>query len=282
MLNPLSVLIKLPVLLCFYFTSSLASAQIFSSAATSATGGAGRAAVEPNDVNYLNPAGLVHLKGRYIYSTFSKEDLSVGLSETDRSVILPASFSYRQSRYEDRLNRTIEVKESRLSIADFIVEKASIGLTGNMNSTKIDDRSYGQTNGNIGLFYTPTQSFGLGYVFYNVFGPRENIPTEIQLQAQMGFGLNYVFREFLRYRFDVLSAPNNDFGHSTYSTGFETFVNPWILARLGYQIDVLTSQELFTQGLGFRGPVFSVNYAHQGSAKGPDFDRHSIDLLISF
>src|ERR1700710_1174341 len=98
MLNPLSF-IKHLVFLSLYFISSWCHAQTYSSAATDAVGGAGRAAVEASDINYLNPAALVHVKGRYIYSTFTKNDLSVGLSETSREVVLPASFSFFQKKF---------------------------------------------------------------------------------------------------------------------------------------------------------------------------------------
>lgn len=281
MLSPLSVL-KHSVLLSLYFISSYAHAQIFSSPATSGTGGAGRAAVEAGDVNYLNPAALVHMKGRTLYTMYSKEDLFVGLSESSRDVVIPASFSYRQTRYDDALNRAFQIQESRLSIADFLMNKASIGLTGIVNSSKIDGQTYNQNNGNIGFFYTPTDHFGLAYIVYDIFGAKDEIPEEVRLEQKMGFALNYVFRKFLRYRLDIVTNRNSDFGHSAYMTGVETFVNEWVIARVGYQKDTFTSRELITEGLGFRGPVFSMNYAHEGSFKGPDFDKHSIDLSISF
>lgn len=281
MLNPLSVL-KLPVLMSLYFISSWAYAQSFSSAATDAVAGAGRAAVEAGDVNYLNPAGLVHLKGRYIYSTFSKEDLSLSLSEASREVLVPASLSYFQRKITDSLQREIKWQDTRLSLADFITEKLSLGITGILSSVKINDLGYNQTNGNLGFFFTPTDKFGLSSVFYNIFGANQNVPEEVRLQPKAGVGLNYIYRGFVRYRLDVLSADNNNFGKPTYMTGIETLLNEWMVFRLGYQSDILAGRELLTGGLGFNGPVFSLNYAHQGSLRGANFDRHSIDLLFSF
>jgi len=281
MLNPLSVL-KHPVLLCFYFISSLAHAQSFSSAATDGTAGAGRAAVEAGDVNYLNPAGLVHLKGRYIYSTFSKDDLSFSLSESTREVVIPASLSYLQRKQKDSLNQDVKWQDLRLSLADFILDNFSIGVTGSQSTVDYQNFSYNQTNGNVGFFYTPLQSLGMAYVFYNVFGGKENVPEEVREQAQMGLGLHYIYKNFVRLRFDVLSANNNNFGKAAYMYGLESMLNQWLTVRLGYKNDILAGQELFTQGIGFNGPVFALNYAHQGSVKGANFDRHSIDLLFSF
>lgn len=281
MLNPLSVL-KHPVLMSLYFISSFAHAQSFSSAATDAVAGAGRAAVEAGDVNYLNPAGLVHLKGRYIYSTLSKEDLSFSLSESSREVVVPASLSYLQRKQKDSTDQDVKWQDVRLSLADFVFEKLSMGVTGTMTTVDYKNSSYNQTNGHIGFFYTPTDHFGLAYVFYNVFGGRDTVPEEVRDESQMAVGLNYIYRNLIRYRFDVLSAKNDNFGKPAYMMGLESILNEWMEFRLGYKNDILAGQELFTQGLGFNGPIFSLNYAHQGSIKGANFDRHSIDLLISF
>lgn len=266
----------------FYFISSLAHAQSFSSAATDGVAGASRAAVEAGDVNYLNPAGLVHLKGRFIFSTLSKNDLSFSLTESTREVVVPASLSYLQRKTLDSADHEVKWKDTRLSLADFVTEKISVGITGSMSSVEYKDQPYNQTNGNLGLFYTPTDRFGLAYVFYKVFGGKDNVPAEVRQESQMAVGLNSIFKGFLRYRFDVLSAGNNNFGKPAYMTGVESLVNEWISIRLGYKNDILASQELFTQGMGFNGPMFSLNYAHQGSIKGANFDRHSIDLSFSF
>jgi len=281
MLNPLSSL-KHPVLLSLYFISSFAHAQSFSSAATDSVGGAGRAAVEAGDVNYLNPAGLVHLKGRYIYSTISKEDLSFSLSESTREVVVPASLSYLQRKQKDSTDQDVKWQDVRLSLADFLFEKLSMGVTGTMTKVDYKTSTYNQTNGHLGFFYTPMDNFGVGYVFYNVFGGKDRVPEEVRDQSQMGLGLNYIYKNLIRYRFDVLSAGNNNYGKPAYMMGLESILNEWLEFRLGYRNDILANQELITAGLGFNGPIFSVNYAHQGSIKGANFDRHSIDLLISF
>lgn len=281
MLNPLSVL-KHPVLLSLYFISSLAHAQSFSSAATDGVAGAGRAAVEAGDVNYLNPAGLVHLKGRYFYATGAKDDLSLSLTESSRDVVVPASLSYLQRKTTDSAGGDVKWQDTRLSLADFVIEKISMGITGTMASTTYKNAKFNQTNGNIGFFYTPTDSFGLGYVFYNIFGGKDSIPQEIRQEEQMAVGLNYIYHSFIRCRFDILSADNNNYGKPAYLTGFETLLNEWLVARLGYKNDILASQELLTEGISFYGPVFSLSYAHQGSIKGANFDRHSIDLSFSF
>lgn len=281
MLNPLSLL-KHPVLLSFYFISTLAHAQSFSSAGTDGSAGAGRAAVEAGDVNYLNPAGLVHLKGRYIYTTLSKDDLSFSLSESTREVVVPASLSYFQRKQKDNTDQDVKWQDMRLSLADFVFDKFSMGVTGVMSTVDYKNSSYHQTNGTLGFFYTPFETFGVGYVFYNVFGGKDNVPEEVRVHARMGVGLHYIYKNFMRYRFDVLTADNNNYGKPAYMMGLESLLNEWITVRLGYKNDILAGQELFTQGIGFNGPIFSMNYAHQGSVKGVNFDRHSIDLSISF
>jgi hypothetical protein len=281
MLSPLS-LVKRLVLLSLYFISSCAFAQTFNSAASDGLGGAGRAAVEASDVNYLNPAALVHVKGRFIYSTWSRNDLSVGLSETSKDVLLPASLSFFQRKIENPGLSDTQVQEFRLSVADFVFEKFSMGLTGNMNSTKINDVTYNQTNANLGFFFTPTPNMGFAYVLYNVFDPTLNVPDAYRLKPQMALAFNMAYKNFLRARADILSGPNNLVGKPKYAGGFETILSEWFVTRVGYQNDILASEELVTFGIGFNGPLFAMNYSHQGSMKGKDFERHAIDLLFSF
>lgn len=281
MLNPLSFL-KHPVLLSLYFIATSAHAQTYSSAASDSLGGAGRASVEASDVNYLNPAALVHIKGRNIYSTLNVKDLSVGLSEASDQVVIPASISYFQKKFDETPTLDVQVQEFRLSVADFVVQRFSMGLTGNMNTTKINGSNYNQTNGTLGFFFTPTETMGIGAVFYNVFEPKDNVPLAYRLRSQMGFGFHKIYKEFIKLRADILTAPDNSFGRSKYMAGFETLLNEWCSFRLGYQNDILASQELLTAGVGFAGPRFTLNYGHQGNLKGRDFDRHAIDFIISF
>jgi len=281
MLSPLSVF-KHPVFLSLYFIVSFANAQTHSSAATDAVGGAGRAAVDAGDVNYLNPAALVHVKGRYIYSTVSRDDLSLGLSETSKDVVVPGNFSFFEKKNTDDPNMDIRTQEFRLSLADFVFKRFAMGLTGIMDTTKLNGASYAQTNGNFGFFYTPTDTIGTALVLYNVFDAPSNVPLILRLQKEMALGFNAIYKNFLRVRFDVLSAPENNFGKSAYMAGFETVLNEFLVARVGYKNDINANQELITEGFGFNGPLFVLNYAHQGNMKGAEFDRHSIDLLFSF
>lgn len=281
MLNPLSLL-KHPVLLSLYFISSLAHAQIYSSASSASMAGAGRAAVEAGDVNYLNPAGLVHLRGRFFVGTFTENDLTLGLSEASKEVVVPASITYFQSKTKDDFGTEFKTQDTRLSLADFVVNKFSMGITGIMNSSSINQSDYNQTNANLGFFYTPLDTLGLGAVFYNLFSEKAEVPEIIRLQRQTGIGFQYIYKSFLRYRLDVLSAKNNNFGKPAYMTGFETLLNEWVSVRLGYQNDILANRELGAMGLGFNGPVFSVYYAYQKSIKGAYFGRHSIDLSLRF
>ena len=281
MLNPLSFL-KHPVLLSLYFIATSAHAQTYSSAASDSLGGAGRASVEASDVNYLNPAALVHIRGRNIYSTFNTKDLSVGLSEASDQVVIPASISYFQKKYDEFPTQEVQVQEFRMSVADFVVQRFSMGLTGNINTTKINGESYNQTNGTLGFFFTPKETMGLAAVFYNVFAPKNNVPEAYRLRPQMGFGFHTIYKEFIKLRADLLSAPDDNFGNAKYMAGFETLLNEWCALRFGYQNDILAAQELLTTGIGFAGPRFTLNYGHQGNLKGRDFDRHAIDFIISF
>src|SRR5207253_11414009 len=147
-----------------------------------------------------------------IFSTLSKEDLSFSLTESTRDVLIPASLSYFQRNITDDPTHVLKWQETRLSLADFVVDKLSFGITGILSSVKINEVNYNQTNGHLGFFYTPTDMLGLGLVFYNVFGVNELVPEEVRFQPKIGAGVNYIYRGFVRYRFDVISADKDSFG----------------------------------------------------------------------
>lgn len=300
MLNPLSEL-KHPVLIKalpqisrsllvlafgFYFIPSFSFAQIYSSSSTAGTGGAGRAGVEIGDANYLNPASLVHMQGGHFFSDFAKNDLVVGLSESSRDILFPASFAYRQRSFLDPVSQQqVKMSESRLSVADFVVDRFSMGLTGVINRQVMSDTgtAYDQTNGDLGFFFTPNDHFGTALVGYNILGSlSEETPEELRLQREVALGMNYIYEKFLRARIDLVSSPNMNFGRPVWMGGVESMLSKFMVARFGFQDDVLNDRLLDTFGFGFNGPKFALNYAFMGSVNSKEISRHSVDLLLTF
>lgn len=259
----------------------MASAQVYYSSSAAATGGSGRAAVESGDATFLNPATLAHLRDRTFFSSFAKDEMAFSLTDNSEDAAIPGGLSYLQTKSDNGILK-IKNNDLALSLAGAITQKFSFGLTAHYFQSDVNETHYSQTNADLGLIFIPRKNWGLGAVVYNVFGARNDVPAAVVLRPKFGLGFNYLYQELMRFRLDMASAPDYNFGRSTVMGGFETFFAQFLVWRLGAQYDGLLEQTLTTAGLGFVGPRFSVNYAYQGATKDSSVYRHSVDLVIPF
>lgn len=271
--HPLSF-IKLPVFFCIYLIVNTAAAQVYNSSISAATGGTGRAAVEAGDAAFLNPGTLVHLKGRQLFSSFAENQFAVALSDNTQDSMLPAALGFVQKKSDVSLGR-LEESDLTLSLAEFATDQWAMGITGHHREQKLPNQSYRQTNADIGLVYTPQSHIGWGLVAYNVFGEDTAAPKELRRKTSVGAGFNYIYKGTVRMRADATSE-------SEFMAGLETYVNRFVISRLGYMNNTKDSRELITAGLGFKGPRFALNYAYEGNPRESGDYRHSVDLGIPF
>ncbi|MBO9665422.1 MAG: hypothetical protein J7501_01240 [Bdellovibrio sp.] len=275
MLRPLSFVKKLSVFLLVYVSANIASAQVYNSSVSVATGGTGRAAVEPGDSGFLNPATLTSLGGRYLFTSFAKEDFAASLSDNTKESPMPASFNYVQKYSQTETLGDLKEHDMSVSLAGFVVTKWSIGLTAHYLEQWLAKSSYHSVNGDLGILYTPIEDVGLALVGYNIFGENKDAPEELRHKTSVGFGANYVYHSMIRLRADADSE-------SKVGVGVETFVNRFVVTRFGYSDDLDDTRPLISAGLGFSGPRFRLNYAYFGNTQKSSDYRHSIDLVIPF
>ena len=275
MLHPLSLLKKLPVFLCLYLSANHGYAQSYNSSISAATGGTGRAAIEAGDVSFLNPAALIHLRGQYFFSSVATDEYAVSLSDNTGESAFPGAMAFVQK------HRTVaagELNESdmTMSAAEFAVERFAMGLTAHYVEQRIKDGpTYHKMNGDLGFIYTPKPHIGLGLVVYNLFSDKNEIPEELRAKTIVGAGFNYIYHTVWRARFDVDSE-------SVAMAGVETYLNRYIITRIGYSDDFDDKRQLLTAGLGFKGPRFGINYAYEGNPQNSEDYRHSVDLAVPF
>lgn len=251
-----------------------ASAQVFNSSISSATGGTGRAAVEAGDAVFLNPSTLVHLRGSFLYSSFAKDEFAITLTDNSPASVLPASLGFIQKK-SDVTQGELEEQDIVFALSEFVVEKWSLGITGHYITQTIPGNSYRQINGDVGLMYTPKAHIGLGLVAYNVFGEKNEIPENFRKKTSVGAGFNYIYEAKIRFRADVTSE-------SIFMGGIESYLNDFLILRVGYSSDTDDKRDLGTLGLAFKGPKFAINYAYQGNPQNSGDYRHSVDLEIPF
>lgn len=230
--------------------------------------------MEAGDATYLNPASLVHLRGRYLWSSFGDDELAISLSDNTRETLIPAALAYIKQKDKISLGE-LDQHGFSMSLSEFVFDKISFGLTGHYLEQKLPNRSYRQINGDLGLMYTPKAHIGLALVAYNVFGPKNDIPKELRREFYVGAGFNYIYKNIARFRADATSE-------SVYMIGIETYATDFLITRFGYQNDIIDKRELLTAGLGFKGPRFGVHYAYQGNQQSSGDYRHSVDLEIPF
>ncbi|KYG66582.1 hypothetical protein AZI86_05925 [Bdellovibrio bacteriovorus] len=251
-----------------------ASAQVFNSSISSATGGTGRAAVEAGDAVFLNPSTLVHLRGSFLYSSFAKDEFAVTLTDNSPASVLPASLGFLQKKSEVPQGE-LEEQDIVFALSDFVKDKWSVGVTGHYYTQTIPGNSYRQINGDIGMMYTPKAHIGLGLVAYNVFGENKDIPENFRKKFSVGAGFNYIYEAKIRFRADITSE-------SIFMGGLESYLNDFFILRVGYSSDTDDQRDLGTLGLAFKGPKFAINYAYQGNPQNSGDYRHSVDLEIPF
>jgi len=275
MLRPLSLIKKLSVFLLIYTSANTAGAQVYNSSVSAAAGGTGRAAVEPGDASFLNPATLVHLGGRYLFTSFAKNEFAAALSDNTKESTIPASFSYMQKSSQTTSRGDLKENDLAISLAEFVVDKWSVGLTGHYLSQDLPGSSYHTVNADFGVLYTPIPDVGVGLVGYNLFGENNDVPEELRRKTTVAAGFNYIYKSMVRFRLDADSE-------SVVGVGLETFLNRFIVTRFGYSDDLNDPRNLLSAGLGFSGPRFRLNYAYVGNVQKSSDYRHSVDLIIPF
>ncbi|WP_413585727.1 hypothetical protein [Bdellovibrio sp. HCB274] len=271
----MSLVTKLSVFLLLYVSSIQAVAQVYNSSVSVASGGTGRAAVEPGDASFLNPATMAHLGGRFFFASFAQDEFAAFLSDNTKESTIPAAAAYVQRT--SKIETLGELKEHDIAItmAEFFLDKWSVGLTGHYLEQSLPLASFTSFNADLGLLYTPVDHIGLALVGYNLFGPDSNTPDEIRKKTKAGAGFNYLYKSAARFRVDADSE-----GYM--GLGLETFLNRFIVFRFGFSDSFKDSLPRASVGAGFSGPRFRLNYAYYGNTQNSSDYRHSIDLIIPF
>ncbi len=271
---------KISAIFIFLMTAS-AFAALSPGAVSTATGGSGRGAVEPVDSVLLNPAIVADLPSKFFDLAYSKNQWGLTISDNGRDALFPAALAFVQS---DQNN--FKTQQLSLAISYGYKRMFSVGTSVSMleyqPSQSAFEQKYRQTIGDIGVTYAPFVGVALGLVANKVASSPSDINESLQKQKTIGFGTSYTYLSFFRFRFDMESAPENKTDRLVYMGGLETFMNDWVVFRLGYQNNNVVAKNFVTAGLGFAGPQFGLHYAYISNVADKTEDQHSIDLGIPF
>lgn len=257
-------------------------------AASSATAGAGRAATDTTDASFLNPASLAFVKG-YIFSAgYSSasdhassrgQEFALAVSDNLRETVVPTSLSFVQSK-EDPLSSAQTTRDFKLNVGNFYQRNLALGIGIRF---KDDETPYDRTtqgNLNLGALYTFGENWGFGALFENVLGSKNTVSPGLRLIPQTSFGISYIYQRFLRTRLDLISATNNSFDRPSIAAGLESYMNRWVIMRMGVQRQNETNSYIYSAGLGFSGPKIGVHYAYMSNPESDSFSRHTVDLSL--
>ncbi len=248
-------------------------------AVSAATGGAGVGALEEVDGGYLNSASIALFSKKSFAASFSKYHSNVHLTDNGRDALFPAGIAYTKT---DENN--IQTQAYHLLVAYEVVSKISLGLDMALREIKMIgiEEKFSQTIVSPAIFYQITQSISAGFVLKNKALSNTILADSLDQNSSLAMGFSYVYEKFAKFRFDFEAPQNEKTDKMIYKIGLETFINDWIITRIGYQNDNAYSMNYFTAGLGFAGPQFGLHYAYQSEARNNRDPLHTIDLNIPF
>lgn len=261
--------------------SNLALAVPYGGSVSMATGGTGRGTAEPTDSVLLNPAIVAQIPTKYFSFNYSKDQMGLIISDNGREALFPAALAFNRIELDHLQTQTIG-----LSLAYSPIPKLSFGLGVGLIEYSFDnsatEQKLRQTSGDFGMTYAFHKYLAIGIVAYKAFSSKSDLDSSLQKQKSIGAGMNYTYESFARFRFDVESGPDNKMNRMIYMSGLETYMNDWIVLRMGYQNNNVLSKNFITAGLGFAGPQFGLHYAYLSNPADSDDNRHSVDLGIPF
>lgn len=243
--------------------------------------GAGRAAVEPIDIHTLNPATLVHMRNRDLHGISGDRSWLVGIADNSLDNLIAGGLSYSSVK-EGKGNSEYEHRDLRLSLAGFVSENFSMGVTLRQLESSSGVASWTQNNADLGFSYVRGPHLGFAAVFTDIMSSSLEDVEPVRLRPRTALAVHGLVNQFIGLRADVISGPENRFGKPTVLLGYESILNEFVLLRLGWGHDAFSKQELASGGFGLRLPRFRFNYAYQTGIRGGFDPRHSIDLGIPF
>ena len=259
----------------------------------SALAGAGRAAADPTEAGWLNPAALVH--ARFYHLSLSHQqshrnngdgyrDFGVMFTDGGEEKIAAGSFSYVQrSTLQGGAGAILgEQKDFQGSMAIFLPNRrTSIGATYRRLLHTQAGAEWTQDTFSIGTLIPVTDTFGFGIVGQDLAGGSSSAPREASFIPSVSVALHQRFQEILEFRGDVIRPlRENEEGKMDFRAGAESWFRPDFAFRLGGAWLETRKEMWMTAGIGFKGPRLSFGYAFEKEMRSSDGTRHTFDLWL--
>ncbi len=271
-----------------------ARAQFFTGPISSATGGAGRAALDPSEAGLLNPASVAHLNtynisGSYGLGHHDKDgdfkQWSILASDGSEGASFPGALSYVRRTVEP-LRGGVKNTQSdiQLSLAELMGERIAFGVSAHRRSDELSSgQDHVQYNGHLGLLVTPLDFLGIGIVAYDIVPASDSVPESVRVVPTFALGSNLIIQKILHFRLDLVRPDKFNPGRRTdVMVGIDSYFRPDFAMRVGGLFKETEDRTFFTAGLGYKGPKLSFDYTFQKDVRVADSYRHLFDLWLPF
>jgi|GEM_PF-1730809 len=265
------------------------SAQAYIGSISSATGRSGAAAVDASEAPFTNAAALPYLRGYFFSAGWgatqqsqlgSTQDLAVSLIDNMKDTVVPTSLAYSQQTYNNSVLPVDQHQELRLGFGNIETKRFSFGLAGLYQTDRLATETFHQMNVQMSGLYALTRNWGFAVIANNMLPAGNKVPEAYRQQQSLTLGTSFDYKDLIRMKFDVSSDSGYAWGHTLLGGGVENYLDKWMIFRIGAQRDNQVAANIYTAGLGFAGPKFSLNYAYQNSAEDKSLTRHSVDLAV--
>ena len=276
---------RLILSLLLLLTPALANAQLFTGTMAGSTGNAGRAAIDPSESAFLNPASVAYF-GSYTMTGFYQmgditqdvgfKTYALQISDGSSNNIVPGALSYVHNVVDGGLTQD----DFQVTLGEIFLSRFAFGLSIHhlmQEGGGVKDR---QTNATLGMMFTPTERIGIGLVGYDLVPASNSLQPGRALNAAYGLGTNVMFTESFSARADITKPGVGSRGRADVGLGLQSYFNEFLAARLGVQWKETANQTNLTAGIGYRGPRFSIDYSFQQDTRSGGSVRHLVDLYL--
>lgn len=255
--------------------------QTFAGSVSASAGGTGVGVVEPSDSVLLNPATVAQIPTKFFAVSYAESRWGITMSDNGKEALFPAALAYYKYSW-DQLKR----QDMSVTVAHIFNKNFALGL--NILFLEYDDRSkpieetHRQTAADLGGTYAINENFAFGATLKSFYKSRSELADSEQRTQTVVLGTSFTFDNLSRFRFDIETNDKNKTDRLAFKYGIESFLNDWLVLRLGYQNNNVLSKNFQTAGIGFVGPQFSFHYGYLADVNDSSENRHSVDLGVPF
>lgn len=269
---------------------SQANASEMVGALSAGMGGTGRAAVQPNESVYLNPASIALVRG--FHSGFSYQNgflakdirrntYSLVLTDATKGIMFPGSLAYRRhSINQQGLNYSED--EFRLAFGYRVTDRISLGAGfGHFRGKGPDGRAHNDTNFDFGSLFGLTPQWGLSVTGENLLEQSDATPEAFLRPSRVALGTQYLLGRIMSLRYEALMplyVENTELlGHRF---GASVQLRGQFQLNGGFSVDDFLEQNWSSVGLAWMGPRLKLAYSLQSESRSGLGSRHLVDLWL--